>query len=596
MKRYVSLLTLLFAAAGCGEDFLSPLPNGNYNENNYADYPTIIRGYVEKAYDLLPNTYISQDYIAGDGFSDNMVWTAKTSSYNELSTGAVQMNSYVLNWIYERDFRGIYYCNLFLKDDIGLHTRYMLDEEPNAKLQRALQGDALGLRAWYMWDLLKFFGGRSTSGEMLGIPIFTAPADPATLDQNTVRRSSYADCIKQILADCDEALKYLPQANRDFLKDPEMIPVLGAVRWRRLDGASILALKAMVLLTWASPAFNPDDDLSRWDAAAKAAKEAIDFKLNVDGAVPGGFNPRGAFLWNDPNSPEAYFISQISQNSSYETTFYPQGFGGGATYGPTQELVDAFPMANGYPIDAPLSHYDPQHPYQNRDPRFYANIFYHGAQVVRNTNASDIMYTFDMSEGGADAPGRIGTTRTGYYIKKFVYLGWNPNDHTIQSAQHCIFFFRWTHMLLAFAEAANQVVGPLDETTYGMSAKQAIAYIRSRPLEDGSRGVGFGGDPYLDECAAAGYKVFDALVKNEWRLETCFEGHRFQNVRRWARSVDEINVPLHRVKIIRTDTGEIYTTEEVDRRKYPSLWLPIPFMEIRKAPMMEQNDGWETWK
>ena len=129
-----------------------------------------------------------------------------------------------------------------------------------------------------------------------------------------------------------------------------------------------------------------------------------------------------------------------------------------------------------------------------------------------------------------------------------------------------------------------------------MSAKQAIAYIRNRPLEDGSRGVGYGGDPYLEACAAAGYKAFDSLVKNEWRLETCFEGHRFHNVRRWARSVDEINVPLHRVKIIRTDEGDVYTTEEVDRRKYPSLWLPFPYMEIRKAPMMEQNEGWETWK
>ena len=598
MKRLNTILTYAaacFLAASCA-GFLDPLPNGSYNETNYDDYPTIIRGYVEKAYDQLPGHYITSDLLGGDGLSDNLTWRSKTSSMYMMATGSAQMSSYGLSSVYDRDYKAIYYCNLFLQDDIGKNTRYMLDATANAKLQKALQGDAFGLRAFYYWDLLKFFGGRGVSGEMLGVPIFTEPVDLAKSDLSKVTRASYAECVQQILADCDSAYKYLPLANRDFLKDPEMIPVLGAVRWRRLDGATILALRAMVLLTWASPAFNPNDDLQRWDAAAKAAKAAIDFKLNVDGSVPGGFDPNSSFLWHDPNSSEAYFISQIAQNSTYETAFYPQGFNGNGDYGVTQELVDAFPMANGYPIDHPLSTYNPSNPYANRDPRFYADVFYNGCQVVRNTNASDIMYTFDTTEGGYDAPGLIKTSPTGYYIKKFVFTGWNKNDNTVQTAQHCIFFFRWTHMLLAFAEAANQVVGPLDETTYGMSAKQAIAYIRKRPLEDGSKGVGAVADPYLDECALAGFRQFDKLVKNEWRLETCFEGHRFHNVRRWARSVDEINVPIHRIKITRNGAVLNYSSELLETRNYPSLWMPIPYMEVRKASGIEQNEGWENWK
>ena len=583
-----------FLMASCA-GFLDPLPDGSYNETNYEDYPSLIRGYVEKAYDQLPGNYISSDLLGGDGLADNITWRSKTSSIYMMATGSPQMNSYNFSALYDRDYKAIYYCNLFLKDNLGKNTRYMLDANANAKLQRALQGDAFGLRAFYYWDLLKFFGGRSVSGEMLGVPIFTEPVDLSKSDLSKVTRASYADCVQQILADCDSAYKYLPLANRDFMKDPEMIPVLGAVRWRRLDGATILALKAMVLLTWASPAFNTGGDLKRWDAAAKAAKAAIDFKLTVDN-VPGGFDPTKSFLWHDPNSPEAYFISQISQNSTYESAFYPQGFNGAGDYGVTQELVDAFPMANGYPIDHPLSTYNPANPYANRDPRFYADVFYNGCQVVRNTNASDIMYTFDTTEGGYDAPGLTKTSPTGYYIKKFVFTGWNKNDNTVQTAQNCIFFFRWTHMLLAFAEAANQAVGPLDESTYGMSAKQAIAYIRKRPLEDGSKGVGAVSDPYLDECAVAGFKQFDKLVKTEWRLETCFEGHRFHNVRRWAKSVDEINVPIHRIKITRSGGILTYSTELLEQRKFPSLWMPIPYMEVRKAPGIEQNEGWENWK
>jgi len=253
-------------------------------------------------------------------------------------------------------------------------------------------------------------------------------------------------------------------------------------------------------------------------------------------------------------------------------------------------------MANGYPIDRPEGGYDPADPYAGRDPRFYEDIFYDGARVARNTNASDIMYTFNTAEGGADAPGRVNTSPTGYYIRKFVYTGWNKADNSVETAQHCIFFLRWTHMVLAFAEAANNVVGPLDSETYGLSAKDALAYIRNRPTESGAKGIGAAGDPYLDECAARGFSAFDALVKNEWRIETCFEGYRFHNIRRWATDVSEINVPLHRIKIEQTGESRTYAVEELERRQYPSLWMPLPYTEMRKAPLLEQNEGWETWR
>lgn len=596
MKKHILLILVLGLACGC-KGFLDPLPNGSYNEDNYQDYPKLIRGYVEKAYDLLPSSYESTGYIGTDGLSDNMTWRSHTNSLYKLATGDPQMGSYSFSSIYSRDYQGIYYANMFLKDDVGLNTRYMVDEETNAKLQRCLQGDAYALRAWYLYDLLKFFGGRSTDGQLMGVPIFTEPIDPKNADLSDVRRATYEECVNQILSDCDKAIEYLPLGNRDFLKDPEMIPITGAVRYRRFDGASMLALKATVLLTWASPAFNPYNEISRWDAAAKAAKKAIDHKLNVESStvVNGGFDPTKSFLWKDPNSSEAYCVSQIKNNSTFENAFYPQGFGGSADYGVTQELVDAFGMANGYPIDHPMSNYNPARPYENRDPRFYASIFYDGCQVVRNTNASDIMYVFDTAEGGKDAPGLVETSPTGYYIKKFVYLGWNKNDNSVSTAQSCIMYYRWTQMLLSFAEAANQVVGPLS-TKYGMSAKEAIAYIRNRPLEDGSRGVGENGDPYLEQMALAGAQEFDKLIKNEWRVETCFEGYRFHNMRRWARSVDELNHDLHRVRITKTAGLPSYQYEKLESRKYPSLWLPIPYMEVRKAPLMSQNEGWESWK
>lgn len=597
MKRYIiPLLPTLLAVAACA-DFLEPLPNGSYNEENYEDYPSLVRGYVEKAYALRPSTYISMGYIGADGLADNMTWRSRTAEGYKMATGVCLPSDNPLSAIYKRDYTGIYYCNLFLKDDQGLNTRYMVDKTANRNLQRALQGDAYALRAWYLYDLLKWFGGRGAqSGALLGVPLMTGPMDPEKADMRTIERAPFEDCIAQVVSDCDSAIKYLPLGNRDFLKEEEMIPVLGAVRYRRMDGASAMALKALVLLTWASPAYNTSGDLNRWHEAALAAKKAIDYKLDTEGVVTDGFDPSKPFMWLNPNAQEAYYISQISSNSTYETAFYPQGFNGEANYGPTQELVDAFPMANGYPIDRPEGGYDPADPYAGRDPRFYEDIFYDGARVARNTNASDIMYTFNTAEGGADAPGRVNTSPTGYYIRKFVYTGWNKADNSVETAQHCIFFLRWTHMVLAFAEAANNVVGPLDSETYGLSAKDALAYIRNRPTESGAKGIGAAGDPYLEECAARGFSAFDALVKNEWRIETCFEGYRFHNIRRWATDVSEINVPLHRIKIEQTGESRTYAVEELERRQYPSLWMPLPYTEMRKAPLLEQNEGWETWR
>ena len=103
-------------------------------------------------------------------------------------------------------------------------------------------------------------------------------------------------------------------------------------------------------------------------------------------------------------------------------------------------------------------------------------------------------------------------------------------------------------MCLIFAEAANRVSGPTTEL-YGYTPKQAIAYLRSRPTNDGIAGVGATADPYLDECAAAGPEEFEKLVRNERRIELCFEGQRFYDLRRWATDVSELNDVINRPRI-----------------------------------------------
>lgn len=589
MKRNILIaLSTIFAVCGCS--FLEPFPDGSYNEDNYSEYPTIIRGFIDKAYNLRPSTYYTTEFIGLDTCTDDMLYRDKASGNRQFAIGNAQMTNNPLSGVWTRDYEAIYYVNLFLKDGIGRKTRYLVDPGSNAVLQKCLQGDAFGLRAWYGFNLLEFWGGVGTDGSLLGVYIPTEPVAVEDFDNKTLVRPSYDESVKQILADCDSALLYLPPANRDQYLQGEAFHVTGAIRYRALDGVSVRALKARVLLTWASPAFNPTGDMTRWEKAARAAKEVIDFKLKSEA---GGLDPRGSFMWTNPNAAEIIFLGNIVQNASYETNFYPLGFGGNANIVPSQELVDAFPMANGYPITDPASGYDKSKPYEGRDPRFYASIFYDGCTVIRNQSPYTLMYTFEVADGGKDAPGGLKTSPSGYYVKKYVSLGWNPNDVSVQTAQHSIFFLRWTHMCLAFAEAANQAVGP-NTPIDGLTAKEALAYVRSRKVNTGTQdenGVGASGDPYLEACAAS-RTAFDKLVKNEWRIETCFEGMRFKNVRRWATDVSEINVPVSGVTI----SGGNYSYNEIERRSFPSLWMPIPYKEMRLAPGLVQNKGWEDWK
>lgn len=598
MKRKIYLLVLSVTAgfmSAC--TFLDPLPNGSYNDENFELYPELLRGFVDVVYnELLPETYLDNYYIPMSCATDDAIYSSPTAAWRIFSSGSAKMLSNPFDTKWRDNYRAINYLNMFLENDRGYNTRYMVVEDSDLALRNCLQGSAYGLRAWMYFDLLRVFGGKAENGELLGVPILTEPTDPKTADASTIERATFDECAEQILKDCDSAYKYLPRNNRDYPGDPQQsIQITGSARYKSLDQIAIDGLRAMVYIFWASPAYNPENDMSRYDKAARYAAAVIKHKLEVESTLTGGFDPTRGFSWHNVNSPEIIWPSEMRQSSNLETSFYPQQFGGSALVAPTQDLVDAFPMANGYPINDKRSNYDPTHPYEGRDPRFYATIFYNGAQVRRLNNASEVMYTFECANGGKDAPGSNEVSATGYYIKKFIYRNWNTNDTTKELGYRCIHFMNWTKMCLIFAEAANKYVGPTDEGTYGYSARQAIAWLRNRPTNDDEPGLGTFGDPYLDECAAEA-TTFEGLVKNEWRVETCFEGDRYYNLRRWATDVSEINKPIHMAKISNQSGLISYEYPVVETLKYPSLWAPIPYTEIRKCPKLLQNQGWETWK
>lgn len=579
---------------GC--DFLDPLPDGSYNDDNFNDYPELLRGFVDKVYnDFMPDNYYTTYYMGLDAATDDLVYRAENATWRVYARGAGKQTDNPFTACWNESYEAINYLNLFLKDNVGYNTRYMVDAESDAALRKCIQGDAYGLRAWFLLKLMRMFAGKGTNGILYGVPLRLEPTDATNIDRNSIYRTPFEDCMQQIINDCDSALVYLHYNHRDYPEDaPQAVAVTGSARFKTLDQIAIYGLKAMTYLFWASPAFNVDNNPELWRKAAYYASLVMKHKLEKESTLPGGFNPTAKFIWEDCNSPEIIWCSEMKKSNVYEVNLYPKNFGGSANLVPTQELVDAFPMKNGYPITDPLSGYDPTNPYANRDPRFYASILHNGSKIIR-TSTLEEMYTIESYVGGKDGPGGNKVSPTGYYVNKYLYKRWNPFDHTVETAYRSVHFMGWTQMCLIFAEAANKVVGPLNSTEFGISAKQAISWLRSRPSSEGVAGIGATSDPYLDKCAADP-TLFEELVKNEWRVETCFEGTRYYNLRRWTTNASDLNGPVHGVSITKENGSLKYEYKEIDHIKYPSLWAPIPYSDLRKCPNLVQNEGWKNWR
>ncbi|SEJ48790.1 Starch-binding associating with outer membrane [Dyadobacter sp. SG02] len=591
IKNILSLTLAAFAFTSC-VDYLEPYPNGNRTTEDIWKYQDMVQGLVGQCYDVMPRNYNDNEGVYLDGATDDVVITSTTHALTRFALGSLPTSQDPFRTYWDRDYRAIFLVNLFLKDRRGYNTRFLVDPHLDSLVKNRLQGEAYALRAWFEWDLLQKFGG-SANGQMLGFPIVLEPVDVKA--ETNLKRNTYEECVKQIVADCDSAYKYLPIAHRDFLvKNTNDRAYAGGRFWGRMDGITTRAIKALVYLTWASPRFNPSNDVTRWDLAAQNAKEVIDFKMKTD-AVTNGFNAKKGVNWFDPNYPGIVWASRYNNaNDAMERMYYPGGFQGTGSVGATQDLVDAFPMKNGYPITDPRSNYDPAKPYADRDPRFYATIFHNNAQAVR-INSDKVMYTFENWQNAKDAAGPAVNSRTNYHIKKMVFMGLNWSDNSINRQPHSKFFVRWEHMLLTFAEAANQVEGP-DGGKYGLSAKEAMQYLRQKDNSDG--GKGFEKDPYFTEIASKGKTAFNEFIKNERRIETCFEGLRFFDIRRWTTNLTDLNKPVRMAEITRNSDGTFqYKLDEVvEARSYSSAFLPIPYDEMLRMSNLVQNDGWEAWK
>lgn len=531
----------------------------NVNEQQFWQHKDWVRNFLNNIYTHVPDEY----NMDGDGAmlasaSDEAVNSNPNSSVTYPNNGTWGP-ARTFDDAYGDMYTGIRKTNLFL-DHIETSGIQPVDEEVEAgtnNLPRQIQrskGQAYFLRALFHFELVKRYGA---------IPLVTKVLDES--DDTNLPRNSYEECVTQIVRDCDSAIALLPLWTGSW----------NSSNRGRATQTAAMALKSRLLLYAASPLNNEGGDPEKWRLAAEAANQLIAVNKHKLHSSYSQIFLFGQAAYND----EVIFASRANNRNDIESNNAPVSYSGAkGRLNPTQEMIDAFETKNG---TAPSE----TNPGLNRDPRFDLVIVYNG-RTFKNV----AVQTYVGGKDGLDVA--VNATRTGYYMKKFMNEGavtWNVPTPTNSRRPWVI--FRYAEILLNYAEAVNELVGPdaLPAATAGkpaftLTARQAVNLVRDRA------GIKM---PLL--AAGLSKDEMRTRIKRERRIELCFEGHRFYDVRRWKEGELYFNKPVTGMRITRNDDNTLsYQRFTVENRVFESKNYRFPFSinDINRQPALTQNPGY----
>lgn len=528
----VSAMSLLTAC-----DALDITPSDSYSDPVVWQDQNLIKMFVNDQYGAL----VGQDNFYRYSFFSDEVY----QKYNDEGCNYVRENILTSDNIgavgeilhfWKAEYKYIHNTNTFFTN---IETA-KVDED----FKKTMIGEMKFIRAFIYFRLIRSYGG---------IPIIEDAYD-INSDWSDVKRNTYDECVDYIIKDLNDVIATLPDQPGER---------------NRASANAARALKSRVLLYSASALNNPENKKEKWQLASDAAKDLFDKGYALCD------NYREMFL--DVANSEYIYAKEFSETYSHALGFNLActGDGGRGWSTPSQNLVDAYetlegeiPVLNSKSGEVnPNSMYNPEKPYENRDPRFYDCVYYNGS----TTKDDRIVETF---QGGADMLNQD-MTMTSYYLRKFV----NEKEPISQSHHYTtpFPFFRLAEIYLNYAEAEYQL-GNED------IAREYVNKVRAR------KSVNM---PPITESG-------DALLKriyHERQIELAFEGHRYFDLRRW-KIAD--NAPIIGFKITKNGTNdytyERYTLSLTSREsdwKNAFFVLPIHYQEIQKSNnSLEQNPGY----
>jgi hypothetical protein len=512
-------------------------------------------------------------------------------------------------------------CNLFLEkiDSVPVDPEQYMS---TPVIRTRLKYEAVCLKAFYYTELVRWYGG---------VPIINKVLERDSPELYS-KRANLQEMKDYILPMCDTAAAHLPARQ------------LG-VDFGRMTSGVAKAIKARLLLELASPLFNSATDalgtptklcpwswgkydVNRWKEAADAAKVVMDFKDETTGGIAYSLvNLTGAANYFGSNNSYPGSLKAIGWYSVFVTrgnTINPEVMlcylkkgltneldkwqlpgsmaGGDASYTmPTYNFAACFENNLGVPIyqtdeygqpllDAdgqftvnPLSGFDPQNPYVNRDSRFYHSIWYNQAKY------SNVLFnTWHGEDGSIGREYLKDYAHTGVFLRKFM----DPKNTSLSGGtvtgqtNHNFPIYRLVEMLLNFAEATNEYLADGASRTDVIAALDQIRLRADMPTVAAT-------------FAKNGWSVTDQkqmrkFIRNERRIELSFENQRFFDVRRWLIGEKTQTVAYEHDVLKKLNGSFVYTIKVWEKRVFMPKYnlMCLPQSEINNNPNLEQNPGW----
>lgn len=466
-----------------------------------------------------------------DAVTDNVYSWRANHGYQHYGNGTVEATdeSVFTRWNYSTIQR----CNWFLEN---------VDATPmDETLKQQYKGEARFLRAYQYFIMSQLYGD---------VPLVTSPISPKAA--NTIARTPFTDVRNFIVKELDTISNVLPQSYS------------GSEVGRITKGAA-LALKGRIEL---------------YDGDYQAAITDFQKVMGLGYSLFPSYED--LFRKSNENNSEVILDVQYMETSEFSDqnwllgVIIPASMGGWSLLAPTQSMVDAYEMTNGKTIGDPASGYNPDRPYENRDPRLKASIIYPG-QLYEGSFYNPI------EPNAFDYYNKRLNSKTGYLEKKFISHysedyedGWNSGLNVI--------VIRYAEVLLSYAEAKIEL-NQIDESVY-----TAIDDVRTRA-----------GMPKVDRAVYNNQSTLRTLVRRERRVELAFEGLRWYDIQRWkiGDQVRKGEVYGTRLGTVDKSTGEVtYSGPEhikVETRNFNPgrdyLW-PVPQSERDINKNLTQNPNY----
>lgn len=623
MKKYIqiikcSLIAFMLIGNSSCTDYLDRSPDSSISGTDAFKNFTNFQGFVEELYYCIPDFakgYWTNSFNWGDdeimnvGIDYHMVYKIDQGDFWGWQS---EYDGWQSGWM---DRRGMNTTNdarfdksLWPMAWYGIRKANMgienLDKmiDATAEERELVEGQLYFFRGWFHFQLMQYFGGLPYIDEVL-------PSDqPLRLP-----RLNYHETAQRAANDFSKAASLLPI---DWDNTTAGKHTLGKNQLR-INKIMALGYLGKNLLWAGSPLMNQESTGSKSynvDFCKKAAEafgellslvesgetqySLVDFKDYSNLFYTNKQN------WLMPGSTEAIF-----RGPSYEPNGTNWGFSkqfqtrqltdGGVFSLPTANYVSYYGMANGLPLDDPTSGFDPKKPWKDRDPRFYHDIIYDGAKVVQGSMPADAegnRYA-NLYTNGSFRDLNYGS-RTGYLLYKFIPVTCNKYDdgYGYGNANHIhLSWMRLADIYLMYAEAAaqatNSSIGKSNNCT--LTAENAINIIRARA----------GIDP-INTKFLGSLDAFMSELRRERAVELAFEGHRFNDLRRWLLLTEyPYNVKTSQ-EFVRTGdfNAEDPTQNQVSGYKESLIltrnfsskhyWLPMKESDTTLYLEFSQNPGW----